>query len=58
MPFREAHGPGEPDLRDLPDTREEHGVTLNGMLAKKNAFGGTAPERVKEAAKAALERLQ
>lgn len=54
MPFREAHDQVSRNLANLGSLAKEHGVTLDGMLAKKNALGGTAPERVKEAAKAAL----
>jgi argininosuccinate lyase len=54
MPFREAHDQVSRNLANLSSMAKEHGVTLDGMLAKKNAFGGTAPERVKEAAQAAL----
>lgn len=54
MPFREAHDQVSRNLANLGSLTKEHGVTLDGMLAKKNALGGTAPERVKEAAKAAL----
>jgi len=54
MPFREAHDQVSRNLANLGSLAKEHGVTLDGILAKKNALGGTAPERVKEAAKAAL----
>jgi argininosuccinate lyase len=54
MPFREAHDQGSRNLANLGLLAKEHGITLDGMLAKKNAFGGTAPERVVAAAKAAL----
>jgi argininosuccinate lyase len=54
MPFREAHDQVSRNLANLGTLAKEHGVTLDGMLAKKSALGGTAPERVKEAAKAAL----
>ncbi len=54
MPFREAHDQVSRNLANLGTLAKEHGVTLDGMLAKKSALGGTAPERVKEAAQAAL----
>jgi argininosuccinate lyase len=53
-PFREAHDQVSRNLANLSSLAKEHNVTLDGMLAKKNALGGTAPERVKEAAKSAL----
>jgi argininosuccinate lyase len=58
MPFREAHDQVSRNLADLPSLAKEHGVTLDGMVAKKSALGGTAPQRVKEAASAALENLR
>jgi argininosuccinate lyase len=54
MPFREAHDQVSRNLANLSSMAKEHGVTLDGMLAKKSAFGGTAPERVREAARRAL----
>jgi argininosuccinate lyase len=54
MPFREAHDQVSRNLANLSSLAKEYGVTLDGMLAKKNTLGGTAPERVKEAAKEAL----
>jgi argininosuccinate lyase len=54
MPSREAHDQVSRNLANLGSLAKEHGITLDGMLAKKNAFGGTEPERVKEAAQAAL----
>jgi argininosuccinate lyase len=54
MPFREAHDQVSRNLADLPSLAKAHGVTLDGMLANKNTYGGTAPERVKEAAQRAL----
>jgi argininosuccinate lyase len=53
MPFREAHDQVSRNLADLPSLAKQHGVTLDGMLAKKNSYGGTAPERVRAAAQAA-----
>ena len=58
MPFREAHDQVSRNLADLPSLAKQHGVTLDGMLAKKSAYGGTSPERVREAAKAAQESLK
>jgi argininosuccinate lyase len=55
MPFREAHEQVSRNLADLPSLAKQHGVTLDGMLAKKNSFGGTAPERVLAAARVAQE---
>jgi argininosuccinate lyase len=55
MPFREAHDQVSRNLADLPSLAKQHGVTLDGMLAKKNSYGGTAPERVRAAAVSALE---
>jgi argininosuccinate lyase len=55
MPFREAHDQVSRNLANLSSLAKEHGVTLDGMLAKKNARGGTAPERVAAAARAAIE---
>jgi len=54
MPFREAHDQVSRNLANLGSLAKEHGVTLDGMLARKSAFGGTAPERVAAAAKTAL----
>ncbi|HEX7677139.1 MAG TPA: argininosuccinate lyase [Thermoanaerobaculia bacterium] len=58
MPFREAHDQVSRNLADLPALAKKHGVTLEGMLAKKSAYGGTAPERVRAAALAAKESLK
>ncbi|HXH39673.1 MAG TPA: argininosuccinate lyase, partial [Thermoanaerobaculia bacterium] len=58
LPFREAHDQVSRHLADLPSLAKQHGVTVDGMLAKKNAYGGTAPERVREAALAAQESLK
>ena len=55
MPFREAHDQVSRNLADLPSLAKQHGVTLDGMLAKKNSFGGTAPERVRAAAQECLK---
>jgi len=48
MPFREAHDQVSRNLADLPALAKKHGVTLNGMLAKKTRLAAPAPERVKE----------
>jgi len=50
MPFREAHDQVSRNLSNLASLAKQHGVTLDGMLAKKSSYGGTAPERVKAAA--------
>ena len=55
MPFREAHDQVSRNLADLPSLAKQHGVTLDGMLAKKNSYGGTAPERVRAAAQECLK---
>ena len=49
IPFREAH--------EIVSREGRHSSDLNSVLAKKNVYGGTAPDRVREAAKAALEAL-
>jgi argininosuccinate lyase len=58
MPFRQAHDQVSRNLANLPSLAKQHVVTLDGMLAKKNCFGGTAPERVREAARVAQESLE
>jgi argininosuccinate lyase len=50
VPFREAH-----EIVSREGRVSAHGV--DGVIAKKNVHGGTAPERVLAAAKAALENL-
>ena len=55
MPFREAHDQVSRNLADLSSLAKQHGVTLDGMLAKKNSYGGTAPDRVRAAAFSAQE---
>jgi argininosuccinate lyase len=55
MPFREAHDQVSRNLSNLSSLAASHGVTLDGMLAKKNSYGGTAPERVRAAALSAQE---
>ena len=57
-PFREAHDHVSRNLTKLHELAREHGVTLQSVLAKKSAIGGTSPERVHEAAKQALEALR
>ena len=57
IPFREAHEKVGRQLASIDKLANEYGVTLDGMLAKKNAMGGTAPERVKEAAKKMAGRV-
>jgi argininosuccinate lyase len=60
IPFREAH---EIVSRELTHEGRSFAVfaaqddRLAAVLAKKSVYGGTAPERVREAAKAALEAL-
>jgi len=50
IPFREAH--------EIVSRERQHSTrTVDEVLAKKNALGGTAPERVKEAAEAMLRAL-
>ena len=55
MPFREAHDQVSRNLANLASLAASHGVTLDGMLAKKNSYGGTAPERVRAAAQECLK---
>jgi argininosuccinate lyase len=55
MPFREAHNQVSRNLADLPSLAQSHGVTLDSMLAKKNSYGGTAPERVRAAAQECMK---
>ena len=57
-PFREAHEIVSGNLAKLHELAKEHGVTLESVLAKKNALGGTSPQRVREAAQQALEALR
>jgi argininosuccinate lyase len=57
-PFREAHEEVSRNLANLPALAAQHGVTLESILARKSALGGTSPERVAEAAAAMLEVLQ
>jgi argininosuccinate lyase len=57
-PFREAHEIVSGNLLALHELAKEHGVTLQSVLAKKNALGGTSPQRVREAAQQALEALR
>jgi argininosuccinate lyase len=57
IPFREAHERVGQQLASIEKLAKEYGVTLEGVLAKKNSFGGTAPDRVKEAARVILSRI-
>jgi argininosuccinate lyase len=57
IPFREAHEKVGQQLSSIDKLANEYGVTLEGILAKKNAMGGTAPERVKEAANKMVGRV-
>jgi len=72
VPFREAHDivsrelGGHPERSEGPPSQERGGSfavsaaqddRLRHVLAKKNVLGGTAPDRVAAAAKAALETL-
>ena len=57
-PFRDAHEYVSANLASLHQLAAEHQVTLESVLARKNAIGGTSPERVREAARAALEALR
>jgi argininosuccinate lyase len=57
MPFREAHEKVGQQLASIDNMAKEYGVTLDGILAKKNSFGGTAPEQVKEAARKMAGRV-
>jgi len=54
VPFREAHERVGRQLGSLDKLAKEFGVTLESVLAKKSALGGTAPDRVKEAAQRML----
>ena len=56
-PFREAHERIGRDLASIDKLAKEHGVTIESILAKKSAFGGTSPERVKEAARKMKETV-
>ncbi|HEU5480565.1 MAG TPA: hypothetical protein VFU90_12055, partial [Candidatus Tumulicola sp.] len=56
-PFREAHERVGRELASIDKLAKEHDVTLQSILAKKSAFGGTSPERVKEAAQKMTERV-
>jgi len=58
VPFREAHDRVSRNLASLPALAKEHGVTLESILEKKSAFGGTAPSRVAEAADRILATLR
>lgn len=60
IPFREAHEiVGREMLRESQGSPQQaNRARLANALAKKNALGGTSPERVYNAAKAALESLK
>ena len=51
MPFREAH-------EIVGRNRQQSFNSIETILAKKSAYGGTSPERVREAALRALEQLK
>jgi argininosuccinate lyase len=57
VPFREAHEIVGRQLASIDALASEYGITLEGILAARNCLGGTAPDRVKQAAKAAISRL-
>ena len=57
VPFREAHEMVGRRLASIDALAGEYGITLEGILAARNCVGGTAPDRVRQAAKAALQRL-
>jgi argininosuccinate lyase len=58
IPFREAHEQVSRNLASLDAMVKEHGVTLESVVARKNATGGTSPERVKAQAEALLADLE
>ncbi len=58
VPFREAHEQVSRNLASLDAMVKEHGVTLESVVARKNATGGTSPERVKAQAEALLADLE
>jgi argininosuccinate lyase len=58
VPFREAHEQVSRNLASLDAMVKEHGVTLESVVSKKNATGGTSPERVKQQAEALLADLE
>ena len=49
-PFREAHEIVGKQLASIRELAKEHGVTLESILERKSAKGGTSPARVSEAA--------
>ena len=49
-PFREAHEKVSANLSSIREMAAEHGVTVESILEKKSAIGGTSPARVKEEA--------
>jgi argininosuccinate lyase len=46
-PFREAHEIVGKELGRIRELAQEHGITLESILDRKNAIGGTAPARVR-----------
>jgi argininosuccinate lyase len=57
MPFREAHQQVSANLAKLDALAKEHGVTLESILERKSAHGGTAPGQVRRQAAEILEAL-
>ncbi len=58
IPFREAHEQVSRNLASLDAMVKEHGVTLESVVSKKNAIGGTSPDRVRQQAETLLADLQ
>jgi len=58
IPFREAHERVGRDLASIEALAKEHGVTLESILDKKQALGGTAPVRVMEQAARVLASVE
>ncbi len=56
-PFRQAHDFVSSNLHDLQALAMQYEITPETTLEKKAALGGTSPERVREAALAALQSL-
>jgi argininosuccinate lyase len=59
IPFREAHEEVGKHLGDLRAYAESNGITLSveNILGKKSALGGTSPARVAEAARVAVASI-
>jgi argininosuccinate lyase len=57
IPFREAHQQVSANLAQLDALAKEHGVTLETILERKSAHGGTAPGQVRRQATEILEAL-